>query len=134
MKTLFRKFEQNQVFTENEAWLLFQIAAIAEACGWALLISGIVISKYLLHGNQLSILIAGQFHGILFLSYAISSIGLYPALRWSRKRVLIALLASIPPFGSLFFEWWAQSIRNRNQFNAYTCCVVLAAVARFSSE
>ncbi len=128
MRFLVTKFEHNQVFSESEGWLLFKIAAIAEACGWTLLIAGIAISKYLMHGNQGPVIIAGQFHGVLFLSYAVASVGLYPTLRWSRKRACIALLASIPPYGSLAFEWWAQMKHNQEQFSAMTCSLTLAAL------
>lgn len=128
MKSLLLKFERNQVFTEEEGWLLFKIAAIAEACGWTLLISGIAVSKFLMHGNQDSVIMAGQIHGVLFITYAVASIGLYPAMHWSRKRAFFALLASIPPYGSLLFEWWAQSERSREQFSAMTCSLALAAL------
>lgn len=128
MKSLLLKFEQNRIFTEDEGWLLFKIAAIAEACGWTILISGIGISKYFMHGNQASVIIAGQIHGTLFISYAIASIGLYPAMRWSRARAFIALLASVPPYGSLIFELWAQSQRRQEQFRAMTCSLALAAL------
>lgn len=129
MKSLLIKFERNQIFTEDEGWLLFKIAAIAEACGWTLLITGITISRYLMHGNRASVIIAGQMHGVLFISYAVASVGLYPAMHWSRKRAFVALLASVPPYGSLAFEWWAQSERRREQFSAMTCSLALAALS-----
>jgi integral membrane protein len=126
MQSLLIKFENNRTFTEGESWMLFRLTAIAEACGWTLLITGIALERYVLHGNTIPVLIAGQFHGVLFLSYALSSVGLYPTLRWSRKRAFIALLASIPPYGSLIFEWWARSSYQRDRFNAYTCCIALS--------
>lgn len=128
MRSLVTKFEHNQVFSESEGWLLFKIAAIAEACGWTFLIAGISISKYLMHGNQVPVIIAGQFHGVLFLSYAVASVGLYPTLRWSRKRACIALLASIPPYSSLAFEWWAHMKYNQEQFRTMTYSLTLAAL------
>jgi integral membrane protein len=128
MMSLLYKFERNRIFTEEEGWLLFKIAAIAEACGWTLLITGIAISKYLMHGNQAAVIIAGQIHGTLFISYAIASVGLYPTMHWNRKRAFVALLASVPPYGSLVFEWWAQSKRRRDQFSALTCVLALAAL------
>lgn len=128
MKSLLAKFEHNQIFSEEESWLLFSIAAIAEACGWTLLITGIAISKYLMHGNQASVIIAGQFHGVLFLTYAAASVGLYPTLHWSHKRAFAALIASIPPYGSLLFERWAQMKRSQVQFAAMTCCIALTSL------
>lgn len=127
--SLLRRFEDNTTFTEEEGWMLFRIAAVAEACGWTLLVSGIACERYITPGNRLPVLIAGQFHGILFLSYAVAAAGLYPTLGWSRKRAAVALLASIPPYGSLLFEWWARSVWRHSQFHAFACTIALVALA-----
>lgn len=123
---ILRKFEQNQVFTESESWMLFRLAAIAEACGWSLLISGILWAHFSLPGDRIPVLIAGQIHGLLFLMYALASIGLYPNLKWSRKRAFVALIASAPPYGSLIFEQWAQRKRQNSYFRISSRCVLLA--------
>jgi integral membrane protein len=109
---LLKKFETNKVFTEAEGWFLFRVAAIAEAVGWSLLITGIGLTRYVVH-NQIPVQIAGQFHGLLFLAYVLAAVGLYPALRWSRPKAFVALLASVLPYGSLLFELWASSKRKR---------------------
>ncbi|MFI5275567.1 MAG: DUF3817 domain-containing protein [Candidatus Saccharimonadales bacterium] len=128
--TLIHRFEHNQLFTEVESWLLFRIAAYAEAFGWTLLITGIAIERFLLPGNTIPVQIAGQIHGMLFLGYALASLGLYPTLRWSRKRACVALLASVPPYGSLLFELWAQSDRSHSQFQAYSYCIAYARLSQ----
>jgi integral membrane protein len=129
MLAVLRKFEHNRVFTPDEAWLLFRIAAIAEACGWTMLVSGIAIGRYILPGNTVPVLLAGRVHGMLFLLYALAAAGLYPSLRWSRWRALVALAASVPPYGSLMFEQWARHQRDQSQFKTYRCCIVLAALS-----
>jgi integral membrane protein len=126
--SLIRKFESNQVFSEEEAWMLFRIAAILEACGWTLLIIGILFERYILPGNNVSVLLAGRTHGVLFLLYVLAAVGLYPNLNWSRKRSFIALIASVPPYGSLLFEQWAQYIRNRSSFKIYSRCILFALI------
>ena len=123
-------FEHNHVFTEDESWLLFRIAAFAEAFGWTLLISGIAIERYLVPGNTIPVMIAGQFHGVLFLSYALASVGLYPTLRWSRPKAFFALLASIPPYGSLLFEIWAHTMRRQAEFQTYSYCIALSLLGQ----
>lgn len=125
---LLEKFESNKIFSENESWMLFKIAAIAEACGWTLLILGIAIERYVLPGNQTSVLLAGRVHGMLFFAYAIASVGLYPTLNWSRKKSFIALLASIPPYGSLLFEQWAQYKRNIENLGTYSRCIIFNTI------
>lgn len=127
--SVFRKFENNHTFTEEESWLLFRLAAIGEACGWSLLIIGISVHRYFLPANGVPVLLAGRIHGMLFSLYALASIGLYPTLHWSRKRMLVALMASVPPYGSLLFERWAAHQRQVTQFHTYSCCVALATLS-----
>ena len=129
LSKLLKKFETNRIFLEPEAWSLFKLAAIAEACGWTLLIFGIGFEKYILPGNHLSVLIAGRIHGLLFSCYALSAIGLYPTLGWSRKKALAALLASIPPYGSLAFEQWASYTRQSTYFKTYRQNLLLTYLA-----
>ncbi len=126
--SFFIRFEHNETFTENEAWGLFRIAAIGEACGWTILITGIVL-KQLLKNND-PVLIAGQIHGLLFICYAAASIGLYPNLRWSRLKSLFALMASIPPYGSLLFEQWASYERDKTNLGIYRDSLVVQALVR----
>lgn len=106
-----KKFESFTPFTEAEAWGLFRLAAFAEAVGWMLLISGILIQKYLTPRSDIPVLLAGHTHGILFLIYITSAVVFYPSQGWSRRRTLAACVASVPPFGSLMFEQWASHKR-----------------------
>lgn len=119
MYKLLRRFETARPFTENEAWLLFRIAAIAEACGWTMLIAGILIERYITPGNDAAVIIAGQTHGMLFFGYMVAALGLYPSLGWSRWRALFALGFGVPPFGSLVFEQWAAYKRRNSGFKTY---------------
>jgi integral membrane protein len=121
---ILKQYEQFKPFTELEAWAIFRLAAFAEAAGWTLLISGILISKYLMPGNNIAVQLAGHTHGIFFLTYIVAVIGLYPSQSWSRRRTIIAGLASVPPYGSLIFEQWAAHQRRclhiRRQLNLMT--------------
>lgn len=98
------KLETKKPFTPQEAWKVFRVAAIGESLGWSLLIAGLIDRYYDLPGNTIAIPIAGQIHGMIFVSYFITLILLYPSLQWTRTRSLIALLSGIPPYGSLLFE------------------------------
>jgi|SRR6266568_1161996 len=126
---ILRKFEHNRVFSPDEAWMLFRVAAIVEACGWTLLICGIAWQHFALRGGHDSLLITGRVHGMLFFSYALAAVGLYPSLGWSRRRASVALLASVPPYGSLLFEQWAFHVRQRAVFETYSRCVLFARLA-----
>jgi integral membrane protein len=131
--SLLYRFEHNNSFSESEAWSLFRLAAIGEACGWTLLLSGIACKRYLLHGTNDPVLVAGQIHGLLFFLYALASLGLYPSLSWTRRRAFVALLASIPPYGSLLFEQWVSHKRHGAELQIYSYCVMWAMLAEHFS-
>jgi len=118
-QNLLAKFEAARPFTENEAWLLFRIAAIAEAIGWTILIAGILIERYVTPGNSAAVLIAGQTHGMIFLGYLVAALGLYPSLGWSRFRALCALAISVPPYGTLLFEQYIAYRRKKQKLKEY---------------
>jgi len=119
INALLDKLERTRPFTDQEAWTYFKIAAIGEAFGWSLLISGILFKYFVTPGNNTPVLIVGQLHGTLFLIYIVAVISLYSSLRWSRKRTIIAGLASIPPYGSLVFEQWAAYKRRGEALKTY---------------
>lgn len=114
-KNLLRRFERARPFTEREAWLLFRMAAVSEACGWTLLIAGLAIQRYFTPGNDTAVIIAGRTHGMLFFVYVLAAVGLYPSLGWSRWRAAFALAFSVPPFGTLLFEQYAVYRRRKTQ-------------------
>jgi len=116
---LLRRFEAARPFTEDEAWLLFRLVAYAEALGWTLLIAGIAVERYLTPGNNTAVLIAGQMHGMIFFAYLVAAVGLYPSLGWPRWQGALALLCSVPPYGTLGYELWAARRRHNAGFKSY---------------
>lgn len=128
MHGLLRKFEAARPFTETEAWALFRLAAFAEAAGWTLLIAGILISHFVTPGNNEAVLIAGNIHGTIYLCYFVAPLVLYPSLGWSRWRSLSAILAGIPPYGSLLFELWAAHKRRAHGFKTYQQYLLYSAL------
>lgn len=125
---ILEKLESNRPFTDQEAWNLFRIAAIGEAGGWSLLIAGIAFKHFVTPANNTPVLIAGQVHGTIFLVYITAVIVLYSSLRWSRKRTVVAGLASIPPYGSLIFEQWAAYKRRGEALKTYRAITVRAII------
>lgn len=106
MHWLVKKYTGFKPFTNNEAWMLFRLAAFAEAIGWTLLITGILLTEYIFPGNRVPVVLAGRTHGILFGIYVLAVIVLSPSLGWKWKRVIVAGLMSVPPYGTLIFELW----------------------------
>ncbi len=110
-------------FSNYEAWLIFKIAALAEALGWTMLISGIAISYFITPGNNIAVQIAGHLHGGLFMIYIALALLVAPSLNWRPIRIILAGLASVPPYGSLLFEMWQSHLRQQSRRRSlyYTC-------------
>jgi integral membrane protein len=124
-----KMFEATRPFSEAEAWGLFRIAALSEAVGWTLLIIGIGIERYHLPGHQFAVPIAGRIHGTIFIAYFGVLIAVYGSLRWSRGKFLVAILAGIPPYGTLVFEQWAAWSRSTKRRRIYLHSMTLTVVS-----
>lgn len=84
----------------------FRIVALAEAVSWA----GLLIGMYFKHGtpgNEVGVQVFGPIHGVLVLLYIATAVVTWQVMRWSTAVGIVALLASIPPFGTVVFERWA---------------------------
>jgi integral membrane protein len=86
---------------------VFRACAIAEACSWVGLLIGMFF-KYVVVFDDLGVKIFGPVHGVLFLAYVVAAVVAARALRWDARTLVLALLASIPPLATLWFERWAE--------------------------
>ena len=84
----------------------FRLVAVAEAISWTGLLLGMFFKRAVVE-NDLGVSIFGPFHGVLFLAYVVVALATWSALRWSTKVGVMAVLAGIPPFGTIVFERWA---------------------------
>ena len=84
----------------------FRAVAIAEALSWAGLLIGMFF-KYVVVENEIGVQVFGPVHGVIFVLYVIVALMTWAALRWSAPVGIVAVLASVPPFGTWIFERWA---------------------------
>ncbi|QFU88203.1 DUF3817 domain-containing protein [Amycolatopsis sp. YIM 10] len=84
----------------------FRLLALAEAVSWAGLLIGMFF-KYVVVGNEIGVKIFGPIHGVVFVAYVIVALLVRESLRWDGRTTVLALIASIPPFGTVLFERWA---------------------------
>nr|WP_253663595.1 DUF3817 domain-containing protein [Williamsia maris] len=97
----------------------FRFIAVLEAITWlALLIA--MFFKWVL-GHTEAVAVPGMVHGIVFVVFVIVSIVTAMSLKWRTDVpirlggarefrvpvVVLALISSIPPFGTIVFERWA---------------------------
>jgi len=86
---------------------VFRRVAIAEAITWALLLSGMFL-KYVTHTTDLGVKIFGMLHGIVFITYVVTTALVWADQQWTFRRGMGALLASIPPFATYGVEVLAE--------------------------
>src|SRR5690242_9981001 len=89
---------------------LFRRVATAEAITWALLLAGMVL-KYGTHTTDLAVRVFGMLHGVVFIAYCLSTVLVAVDQRWSRRRLLLGLGCSVPPFVTVLFERYAEEQR-----------------------
>ncbi|MET4048824.1 integral membrane protein [Rhodococcus sp. UYP5] len=86
----------------------FRFFAVLEAFTWLGLLVGMAFKWLPADGNEIGVKIFGPIHGAVFVIYVLISILTAVKLRWDIKTSVLALLASIPPFGTVVFEIWAM--------------------------
>jgi integral membrane protein len=85
----------------------FRIAAVTEAVSWTGLLIAMVF-KYLVVHDAVGVHVFGPIHGVLFLAYLAVAVLVWRRHGWSTRIGVIALLAGVPPFGTVVFERWAS--------------------------
>ena len=81
----------------------FRIVAVAEACSWIGLLVGMFV-KYVPETTELGVKIFGPIHGGIFVAYVVVALVTARVLRWSAGTALLALIASVPPLATVWFE------------------------------
>lgn len=93
-------------FNLSEPAPRFRLIALIEAITWLLLIIGMILKRTA--DIESATMVPGMLHGIAFMIYLGITMWTASELGWGRKVTVLALLASIPPFFTLIFEWWAE--------------------------
>jgi integral membrane protein len=86
--------------------LVFRAVALAEACSWVALLFGMFV-KWVLGTSERGVQIFGPIHGGVFVAYVLVALVAARVLRWDARTTLLALVASVPPLVTLWFDRWA---------------------------
>lgn len=89
--------------TPRTAATAFRAVAIAEAISWVGLLAGMFV-KYVPQTSELGVQVFGPIHGAVFVAYVVLALAAARTLRWTRGATALALLASIPPLATVWFE------------------------------
>ena len=85
---------------------IFAGVALLEAFTWAGLLVGMFL-KYVTETTTAVVAVFGALHGGAFIVYSVVALLTWWRLRWSAPVGIVALIAGIPPLGTLAFELWA---------------------------
>lgn len=85
----------------------FRFVAFVEAATWLGLLVGMAV-KYVGSGSEAGVQFFGPIHGVVVLVYLAVTVLVARRRGWRARTVVLALLASVPPFGTLVFEEWAD--------------------------
>src|SRR3954466_4878971 len=92
-----------EVVTPRTAATAFRVVAVAEALSWIGLLAGMYV-KYVPATTELGVKIFGPIHGGIFLAYVVIALITARTLRWSPRTTALALVCSIPPLATVWFE------------------------------
>jgi len=87
--------------------VLYRRVAVAEAITWALLLTGMFL-KYVTETTELGVQVFGMVHGVVFIAYCLATVLLSVDQRWPLSRLVLGLLAAVPPFATVPFERYAE--------------------------
>ena len=89
--------------TPRTAATAFRTVAVAEALSWVGLLIGMYV-KYVPETTELGVQVFGPIHGAIFLAYVVVTVVTSRVLRWSTRTTLLALVCSLPPLATVWFE------------------------------
>ncbi|MGY1916764.1 DUF3817 domain-containing protein [Blastococcus sp. HT6-30] len=81
----------------------FRIVAVAEAITWIGLLAGMFV-KWVLQASEVGVQVFGPIHGGVFLVYVLVALVAARVLRWPAGTTVLALVASVPPLATVWFE------------------------------
>ena len=82
---------------------ILRFTGITEGISFLVLLLIAMPMKYYL-GLPLAVKVVGWMHGVLFILYILAVLGAIKAMRWNWFDVLVALAASLIPFGTLLLD------------------------------
>lgn len=85
----------------------FRVIAAVEAVTWVGLLIGMLF-KYVVAEEEIGVQVFGMLHGIVFIGYVLIALLAWLRLRWTLWTGVLALVASVPPLGTVVFERWAS--------------------------
>lgn len=88
---------------KNAPFRRLQLVGYAEGISYILLLGIAMPLKYFADKPE-TVKVTGMIHGVLFLLYIVTLINATWIYRWSIKKIAVAFLASLIPFGPFYLD------------------------------
>jgi integral membrane protein len=85
----------------------FRVVGFLEGISFLLLLFVAMPLKYMFN-FPMPVTVVGALHGILFILYILAIVYVMITVRWPITKVLLALFASVIPFGPFIFDGWLK--------------------------
>ncbi|WP_170312960.1 DUF3817 domain-containing protein [Prescottella subtropica] len=85
----------------------FRFVAVLEAFSWAGLLIGMAFKHLPEEGPEIGVKIFGALHGAIFVAYIVIAFVTARVLKWNFTTLALAMVSSVPPFMTVWFEKWA---------------------------
>lgn len=97
-------YDKTYWFSDEDAWKIFRLIAILEACTWTALISAIIVRNIGLAGGDIAVSMAGIVHGAMLLVYITLVCVLARSMEWGWRRIVVSLVAGNIPLATVPLE------------------------------
>jgi len=98
-------------FSFNNSLGRFRLISTAEGISYLLLLGIAMPLKYLANIPE-AVQYTGWAHGVLFVAYMFAGLDVAISRKWSFKMIVLAVLASLFPFGPFLFDRWMLKQEN----------------------
>lgn len=107
-------YNQTHWFTDREAWGVYRFAAFVEAGFWLYFILSLIYGALELPLGEEVVRYGRSLFGTAFAVYTIFILVAARSMEWGIGRILVAIFAGLPPFGSIVFERVVGAQRTKN--------------------
>lgn len=116
MMTVFLRemYDKTHWFTDKEAWGVYRFAAYVEAGFWAFFILTMIYGALELPQKESVVMYGRSIWGTAYGVYVIFVLISVRSMEWRFEKTAAAVLAGIPPFGSLLFVRAVKKQRQKN--------------------
>lgn len=97
-------YDKTHWFSDEDAWKIFRLIAILEACTWLGLIAAIIVRNIGVAGGDIAVSMAGIVHGAMLLVYITLVCVLARSMEWGWRRIVMSLVAGNIPLATVPLE------------------------------